>query len=157
MHREYSPPEETVLSPSPLHNTKAEMKSSEAEGTDEERRLPGPTPLPVFSPMTSETVGSSRGNGLLCLKWNNFEKHIVQSFTSIFQTEELTDVTLVPDTGEPIKAHKIILALSSPYFRKIFQVKTRVITSEELLWFLHPLLLFFLPKTLTTCLSFSSN
>jgi len=81
-------------------------------------------PAVTTSPTTSETASlPGDDTDILCLKWNGFQDHLLENLISLFRSDELTDVTLVADTGELVKAHKIVLALSSPYFRKLFLVK----------------------------------
>ncbi|KAF5273650.1 hypothetical protein FQR65_LT04650 [Abscondita terminalis] len=55
-----------------------------------------------------------------CLKWNNFQTTIMNAFESLQTSEDLADVTLTCE-GLRIKAHKLILSASSPYFRTIFK------------------------------------
>jgi hypothetical protein len=59
---------------------------------------------------------------MFSLKWNGFEHQVTASLCSLYASEELADVTLACDDGQLIKAHKVILALSSTFFRKIFKV-----------------------------------
>ena len=44
-----------------------------------------------------------------------------QRYFTMFQSEELVDVTLVCDDGRRIKAHKLVLSAGSSYFRQIFR------------------------------------
>ncbi|KAF5288565.1 hypothetical protein FQA39_LY15344 [Lamprigera yunnana] len=55
-----------------------------------------------------------------CLKWNDFQKTILNAFGSLQDTQDLADVTLTCE-GIRIKAHKIVLSACSPYFRTIFK------------------------------------
>ena len=56
-----------------------------------------------------------------CLRWNKFESNISASFGEIRNQSEFFDITLCCDNGtDIIPAHKIILAASSPLFRKVF-------------------------------------
>jgi len=62
---------------------------------------------------------------LFNLKWRNYQSHIMSVFDKILMTESFSDVTLVcadvdQDTTHAIKAHKIILGASSPYFEMVF-------------------------------------
>ena len=62
---------------------------------------------------------------LFNLKWRNYQTHMMAVFEKILFTESFSDVTLVladvdQDTTHAIKAHKIILGASSPYFEMVF-------------------------------------
>ncbi|CAH0557561.1 unnamed protein product [Brassicogethes aeneus] len=54
------------------------------------------------------------------LKWNNFQKNLLNEFESMQSSEELADVTLTCE-GINLKAHKFILSACSPYFRTVFK------------------------------------
>ena len=58
-----------------------------------------------------------------CLKWNEFEGNIRQSFRKLREEERLFDVTLATDDGQHIQAHKMILSAGSDFFSDIF-IKT---------------------------------
>ena len=55
-----------------------------------------------------------------CLKWNEFEENIRNSFKSFRSEGKLFDVTLATDDGHQIQAHKVILSAGSDFFRNIF-------------------------------------
>ena len=62
---------------------------------------------------------------LFNLKWRNYQSHMMSVFDKILLTESFSDVTLVcadvdQETTHAIKAHKIILGASSPYFEMVF-------------------------------------
>lgn len=62
---------------------------------------------------------------LFNLKWRNYQSHIMSVFDKILLTESFSDVTLVcadvdQESTHAIKAHKIILGASSPYFEMVF-------------------------------------
>jgi len=66
-----------------------------------------------------------RGDQLFNLKWKNHQNHIMSVFDKILLTETFSDVSLVcvdleTETTQAIKAHKIILGASSPYFEMVF-------------------------------------
>ena len=52
----------------------------------------------------------------LCLKWNDFQENTTSAFAVLKEDRDLSDVTLVCEDGQQIKAHKVILAASSPFF-----------------------------------------
>ena len=53
------------------------------------------------------------------LSWNDFEHYTLDTFRLLQNNEEFTDVTLVCDGENQIKAHKVILSACSPFFRNI--------------------------------------
>ena len=62
---------------------------------------------------------------LFNLKWKNYQNHLIQVFDKMLVTESFADVTLVccdadQETTHAIKAHKMILGASSPYFEIVF-------------------------------------
>ena len=54
------------------------------------------------------------------LKWSSHSANMETVFTSLYETEGLSDVTLVCAGGERIKAHRIILSACSNYFLTMF-------------------------------------
>ena len=48
-----------------------------------------------------------------CLKWNDFQNNISESFKELREDRDFCDVTLVSDGNQFIKAHKVVLAASS--------------------------------------------
>ena len=56
----------------------------------------------------------------LCLRLNDFETNIRESFIALRKEENCFDVTLASDDGQHIEAHQIILAAGSTFFSKIF-------------------------------------
>ena len=59
-------------------------------------------------------------NEKFCLRWNDFERNISKSFKELRDDKDFFDVTLACDE-EQIKAHKIILASCSPFFRNVLR------------------------------------
>ena len=55
----------------------------------------------------------------LCLKWNDFQDNVKSAFTSLRDSTDFADVTLVCEDGKQIEAHKVILAASSPLFQAL--------------------------------------
>ena len=55
----------------------------------------------------------------LCLKWNDFQDNVKSAFTSLRDSTDFADVTLVCEDGKQIEAHKVILATSSPLFQAL--------------------------------------
>merc|ERR1712129_254968 len=56
-----------------------------------------------------------------CLKWNEFEANIRESFKTLRDEERLFDVTLATDDGQHIRAHKMVLSAGSNFFSDIFK------------------------------------
>uniref|UniRef100_A0A1Q3F5Q1 BTB domain-containing protein n=1 Tax=Culex tarsalis TaxID=7177 RepID=A0A1Q3F5Q1_CULTA len=54
-----------------------------------------------------------------CLRWTNYHSNLSTVFDQLYQAESFADVTLISE-GRPIRAHKMVLAASSPYFQTIF-------------------------------------
>ena len=60
-------------------------------------------------------------NDKLCVKWNeNLQERLDKSFGELRDGDEFTDVTLACE-DESIKAHKVILSASSPFFNKLLK------------------------------------
>ncbi|KAH8417563.1 hypothetical protein KR222_001897 [Zaprionus bogoriensis] len=53
------------------------------------------------------------------LCWKNFQDNIASGFQNLYDRGDLVDVTLACD-GKLLQAHKIVLAICSPYFQEIF-------------------------------------
>ena len=54
-----------------------------------------------------------------CLKQANFQINITERIKDLQENQDLSDVTLVAEDGGRMLAHKIILAMSSTFFKKI--------------------------------------
>ena len=71
------------------------------------------------------TTDKSSSDPMFNLRWRNYQSHMMSVFDKILLTESFSDVTLVmadmeQDTTHAIKAHKIMLGASSPYFEMVF-------------------------------------
>jgi len=55
----------------------------------------------------------------LCLKWDNFQSILTDTFDQLRQAEDFVDVTLSVG-GRSLKCHKVVLSASSPYFAQLF-------------------------------------
>ncbi|XP_011335937.2 zinc finger protein chinmo isoform X1 [Ooceraea biroi] len=55
-----------------------------------------------------------------CLKWNSFGNNLATSFSNLFKSESLTDVTLFCE-GVTFRAHRLILAACSKHFQELFE------------------------------------
>ena len=58
---------------------------------------------------------------LCTLTWRNFESCVRAGFHDVFSKEYFSDVTLVSEDGKRIKAHRILVSLSSSTLRTILQ------------------------------------
>ena len=57
----------------------------------------------------------------LCLQWNDFKENVISSFESLREDQDFSDVTLACEDGQQIKAHRVILAGSSPFFENLLR------------------------------------
>ena len=57
----------------------------------------------------------------LCLQWNDFQHTLETYFRALRDDKEFTDVTLACKDGQQLKAHKVVLASSSPFFKGLLQ------------------------------------
>jgi hypothetical protein len=55
-----------------------------------------------------------------CLRWNDFENNISNSFRELRDDKDFFDVTLACDDNQ-LKAHKVILSACSPFFRSVLK------------------------------------
>lgn len=55
-----------------------------------------------------------------CLKWSNYQAHVLGVLVQLLESESLVDVTLSTVDGEKLFAHKIVLCAASSYFEEIF-------------------------------------
>ena len=56
-----------------------------------------------------------------CLRWNDFQSTVSQSFAVLRKEKDLFDVTLVSDDEVQISAHKLVLSASSDFFKNILR------------------------------------
>ncbi|XP_058461909.1 uncharacterized protein LOC131436931 [Malaya genurostris] len=71
-----------------------------------------------------------------CLRWNNYHSNLSAVFDQLYQNQSFVDVTLVGE-GRSVKAHKMVLAASSPYFQTIFAetpCKHPVVIIKDVKW-----------------------
>ena len=61
------------------------------------------------------------GTEKLCLRWNEFQKNASSVFGELRRGKEFSDVTLACEDGREVEAHKIILASSSFFFKRLFE------------------------------------
>ena len=53
------------------------------------------------------------------LKWNDFGENIASSFQELRRASDFSDVTLVSSDGDRVEAHRLVLSLSSSFFKEI--------------------------------------
>ena len=56
----------------------------------------------------------------LCVKWQDFQYNTANTFRSLRDNPDFADVTLVSEDNKKIKAHRVILASSSPIIKSMF-------------------------------------
>ena len=54
-----------------------------------------------------------------CLKWNDFQTNVSNTFRKLRTSDNFYDVTLVSDDQQQVSAHKVVLSSSSGYFKNI--------------------------------------
>ena len=59
-----------------------------------------------------------------CLKWNDFESNISNSFAILRTETQLFDVTLVGQDQKRVSAHRLVLSACSDFFKSIFYSNT---------------------------------
>lgn len=64
---------------------------------------------------------SSKGSEKFCLRWNEYETNISNTFRELRTDQDFTDVTLAAEDNFQIEVHKIILAASSPFFSALLR------------------------------------
>ena len=58
-------------------------------------------------------------NEKFCLKWNDFQTNVSNTFRKLRTSDHFYDVTLVSDDQQQVSAHKVVLSSSSEYFKNI--------------------------------------
>ena len=54
-----------------------------------------------------------------CLKWNDFQTNVSNTFRKLRTSDHFYDVTLVSDDQQQMSAHKVVLSSSSEYFKNV--------------------------------------
>ena len=57
-----------------------------------------------------------------CLKWNDFQDNIIQSFNKLRTGSDFHDVTLVTDDYKHVSAHRVVLSSCSGFFKNILKI-----------------------------------
>ncbi len=56
-----------------------------------------------------------------CLRWNDFEANVSSAFAELRNDSDFFDVTLASEDERQVRAHKVILAACSPFFRRVLK------------------------------------
>ena len=56
-----------------------------------------------------------------CLKWNDFQANVTNSFRKLKDEQDFFDVTLVTEDDQFVSAHKVVLSASSEFFKNILR------------------------------------
>ena len=56
-----------------------------------------------------------------CLKWNDFQVNVSNSFSTLRKENDFYDVSLVSDDDQVVSAHKVVLSASSEFFKNILR------------------------------------
>ena len=67
------------------------------------------------------------------LKWNDFSSNVHKSFQNLRKEEDFFDITLVGDDCKHVTAHKLVLASSSEFFKKVFLNNKKYYQSHALI------------------------
>lgn len=54
------------------------------------------------------------------ITWPEHKNNVKESLVNFLESNELTDIKITADGGE-IRAHRILLAIASDYFRRLFR------------------------------------
>lgn len=66
--------------------------------------------------------GGGGGENMFSLKWNQYQSHWTSGLSQLLNDEfSMTDVTLGCE-GQFLQAHKLALAVCSPFFKEYFKV-----------------------------------
>lgn len=57
-----------------------------------------------------------------CLKWNDFQTSVINSYSKLRKEDDFYDVTLVSEDDQIVRGHKMVLASSSDFLKRIFKV-----------------------------------
>ena len=57
----------------------------------------------------------------LSVQWNDFKDNAIGSLRNLKDDKDFLDVTLASEDGKQIEAHKVILAISNPFFQSLLK------------------------------------
>ena len=72
--------------------------------------------------MTSTTTSATGSSSAFCIRWKGFQVNMIHSLEELKNDEDFADVTLACDSNlASVRAHRLVLASCSPYFRRILK------------------------------------
>ncbi|XP_054168003.1 zinc finger and BTB domain-containing protein 41-like [Oppia nitens] len=79
------------------------------------------TDTTIGTEMADNNNIASHQSQAYCLRRANHMSDMIENFDRMFKDESLTDCALICAEGHAIKAHRMILSASSPFFRTVFE------------------------------------
>ena len=70
---------------------------------------------------TKTTANNEAMAEKLCLQWNDFTENVKTAIGNLKEDTDFTDLTLFCEDGNQIRAHKVVLAASSPTLQKVLK------------------------------------
>lgn len=67
-------------------------------------------------------MATVNNESVLHFQWKHFSTNFVHDFWKFFNSGQFSDVKLITDDGKTFRVHKIVLAVSSKYLQKIFEL-----------------------------------
>lgn len=67
-------------------------------------------------------MATINNDNVLHFQWEHFSTNFTYDFWKYFNSGQFSDVKLYTADGKTFKAHRIVLSVSSKYFRKIFEL-----------------------------------
>ena len=77
--------------------------------------------LKHYSVHNSDIIRSMADSQAYCLRRSNHPSDLIDVFDRMFKDESMTDCTLMCAEGHTLKAHRMILSASSPFFKSVFE------------------------------------
>ena len=56
-------------------------------------------------------------------KWQDFQPHLANTFSTLKNDKSFVDVTLMSDDFHMVSAHKVVLSASSEYFKNVLSYR----------------------------------
>jgi hypothetical protein len=85
--------------------------------------LGSPTPESLPPPPNPSSHEYQPDDDYIQVNYVNFQSEICYGFGRLYETKDLADVTIACE-GTLLKCHKLVLGLSSRYFRRMFEVRS---------------------------------
>merc|ERR1711872_1126278 len=70
--------------------------------------------------ITTTTTKNEKEEEQFCLKWNDFDEDMADSFKSLREEKAFCDVTISAE-GQQLEAHKMVVSACSPFFKKMIE------------------------------------